>query len=294
MLVGKQFNVTPSVRRLILKRVKATFTLFLLLVALCGSTLPVATRDDNLAMGNPSGAVPLLSSPENYLIEKPQYALSYNAKKGIANWVSWHLSAAWKGDCKRKDYFVADKAVPKQWYRVTKDDYTNSGFDRGHLCPSDDRDANRQDNAATFHMTNIVPQSPACNRQTWRMLEEYCRQLVAEGNELYIIAGPHGRSGQGSHGQASSIASGKVEVPRYIWKVILILPLGTNDVKRVNYSTRVIAVRMPNSDDVKQKSWFEYRVTVDELEKLTGYDFFSSVPDEIERVIEARIDSAGV
>src|SRR5689334_8619219 len=60
-----------------------------------------ATRDNNLAMGNPSGAG--TSNPNNYLMTKPQYVLSYNNARGSANWVSWHLSTAWKGTTPRQD-----------------------------------------------------------------------------------------------------------------------------------------------------------------------------------------------
>lgn len=277
----------------VLKRSKTVFVLLVVCLLFGGTTYSPITRDDNLAMGNPSGAVQSLSSPENYLIEKPQYALSYNALKGIPNWVSWHLNAAWKGSYKRKDVFAADKAIPEQWYRVKKSDYSNTGFDRGHLCPSDDRDANKRDNAATFQMTNIIPQSPVCNRQTWRELEEYCRLLVSQGNELYIIAGPHGKKGRGSKGTASFLADGRVEVPKYVWKVILILPVGTDDVNRVNHTSRLIAVKIPNRENVNRKKWFEYCVTVDEIEKLTGYDFFANVPDDIEEAIEGRMVVSG-
>lgn len=271
-----------------MKRRKIFFVFLVVWCSVVSGASAQATRDDNMAMGNPSGAVSDLSVRDNYLIVKTQYTLSYNAKTGTANWVSWHLSAAWKGDYKRKDVFGVDPAIPAQWYRVKTKDYTNSGFNRGHLCPSDDRDGDKADNEATFHMTNIIPQSPTCNQRTWHDLERYCTALALQGNELYIVAGPYGRKGHGSNGSARALASGKIRVPKYIWKVILILPNGDDDVARVTESTHVIAVIMPNHQNVNRKQWFEYRVTVDALEKLTGYDFFSNIADDIEDVIEGR------
>ena len=147
------------------------------------------TRTDNLALGNPSGAT--LGNPNNYLISRPQYVLSYSRDRGIANWVSWHLSQDWKGNARRTNEFRPDLSLPAGWYAARPSDYTNTGFDRGHLCPSDDRDNTPDDNAATFILTNIVPQAPRHNREVWKTLEEYERRLMEAGNDVYIIAGTH-------------------------------------------------------------------------------------------------------
>lgn len=79
--------------------------------------------------------------------------------------------------------------LPSIWHQNRYTDYTNTSFDRGHLCPSDDRDSTAEENKTTFILANIVPQAPQLNRQSWLRLEDYCRNLVAQGNELYIIAG---------------------------------------------------------------------------------------------------------
>ncbi|MDX5436727.1 MAG: DNA/RNA non-specific endonuclease, partial [Pontibacter sp.] len=113
-----------------------------------------ATKDGNMAMGNPSGAG---TSYANYLVNKAQYAMSYNSYRGTPNWVSWHLSSAWLGTAPRQDDFRADNSLPSTFYKVTPTDYTGSGFDRGHNCPSADRTLTVTDNSATFLMSNMIP-----------------------------------------------------------------------------------------------------------------------------------------
>lgn len=251
----------------------------------------VPTRDDNMAMGNPSNATTSTADANNYLMVKPQYALSYNSSRGTANWVSWHLSTAWKGPAPRCDCFSQDAALPSGFYKATTSNYTNTGFDRGHLCPSEDRDGSDADNRATFLMTNIVPQAPKNNQQTWKYLEDYTRTLISAGNECYIIAGVYGQGGTGNQGgTTNTIASGNITVPSRVWKVIVVLPVGSNDVSRVASSTRVIAVDMPNTQSIGT-NWGSYRVSVDAIEAATGYNLLSNLPAAVQNAIEATVDN---
>ena len=252
-----------------------------------GST--TATRDDNLTLGNPSNAVTNTSYSDNYLMVKNAYTLSYNKNKGIANWVSWHLSTAWKGETDRQNDFRTDPSLPQNWYEVTPRDYASTGFDRGHLCPSSDRDGSLEDNQETFFMTNMTPQAPSNNRGIWKMLEEYERTLTLQGNEVYIIAGTIGEGGTGTNGFAKTIGK-NITVPASLWKIIVVLPIGQNDVLRINENTRVIAVNIPNDNGVGGDSWKKYIVSVNELQQLTGYDFLSNVSPDTQAIIEARVD----
>jgi endonuclease G len=253
---------------------------------------PDTLREDNLLMGNPSGAVTDISFPDNYLMVKNQFTLSYNNSKGTPNWVSWHLSTGWKGSEPRCDCFASDNTLPASFYHTQDYDYTNTGFDRGHQCPSNDRDKTAADNAVTFLMTNIIPQAPHLNQVTWNGLEDYCQTLMNAGNELYIISGGHGSGGSGSLGGITyTVANGHVTVPADCWKVVVILPVGANDLSRVTSTTRVIAIDIPNTQTVNTQLWGTYRISVDSLEILTGYNFLSAVADSIQNVIEANADN---
>ena len=254
-----------------------------------------APRDpsEHMVMGNPSDAVTDVNAPTNYLLPRPQYVMSYHRDRGIANWVSWHLDSTWLGDTPRQDDFRADTSLPAGWYQVQNTDYSGSGFDRGHLTPSGDRTSTVPDNSSTFLMTNMMPQAPNNNQGPWEELESYCRTLVNQGNELYIIAGGAGTGGTGSNGGVTNtIAAGHVTVPAVTWKVIIVLPVGANDADRVVKTTRTIAVIMPNTQTIGINTpWRNFRTSIDRVEGLTGFNFFSNVRPMVQNIIERRIDT---
>jgi endonuclease G len=233
-----------------------------------------------LTMGNPSQAG---TQSDNYLLLKPQYALSYNASKGIPNWVSWQLNQSWLGPVDRQNDFRPDDTLPSNFYHVLPSDYSGSGYDRGHQTPSGDRTLNKEDNSATFLMSNMIPQTPDLNRGPWQKLESYSRQLVSEGKELYTIAGVTGQKG--------TLAEGKISIPARNWKVVVVLEKPGLGLAGVTANTRVIAVDMPNEEGLKEKDWTEYRTTVKQIEAATGYNLLSNVPDKIQQVIESKVDS---
>jgi endonuclease G len=272
----------------------AALAVLVLLATACSktedATPAVDTSNDNLLMGNPSGAVSDPASPTNYLLTRPQYAVGYNRDHGKPIWVSWHLGAADLGSAPRQDNFRVDNGLPRGWYMVKPSDYSGYGFDRGHNCPSGDRTATIDDNSATFLMSNMMPQAPQNTQQTWGNLEDYCRTLVRAGNELYIICGSYGRGGTGSMGYQTTIASGQVTVPSNCWKVVVVLPSGSNDVGRVTSSTRVIAVNTPNNNSLNT-AWGGYRTSVDAIEAAAGLDLLSALPLSVQNALEARTDA---
>jgi endonuclease G, mitochondrial len=245
----------------------------------------------NLAMGNPSNATTSITNPDNYLLEKPQYVMSYNRTQGKSNWVSWYLSSASIGSTSRQNDFRPDPSLPAGWYQVSGTDYTGSGFDRGHMTPSGDRTASVPDNSATFFMTNMIPQAPDNNQGPWEKLESYLRGQLSNNQEIYIISGSYGIGGTGSNGSTNTIAGGKVTVPSQTYKIAVILPVGTDDVNRVTTTTRVIAVIMPNVQGIRTDDWRIYRTSVNAIETATGYNFLSNVPTTIQDVIEASVDT---
>ncbi|RCJ42028.1 endonuclease [Nostoc minutum NIES-26] len=243
----------------------------------------------HLTMGNPSGAA--TSNLNNYLLDKPQYAVGYNCSLGRPNWVSWQLNSSWLGSTPRQDDFRADTTLAAGCYQVQATDFSGSGFDRGHMTPSGDRTSTVAVNSSTFLMSNMIAQAPDNNQGIWANLEDYARTLVGQGKELYIISGGYGMGGTGSNGTFNTIASGKVTVPNRTWKIIVVLDTPGSGVSGVTTSTRVIVVNIPNTQGVRTADWRDYRVSVDSLESLTGFDFLSLVSTSIQSVIEAQIDN---
>ena len=251
----------------------------------------VAGRDNNMALGNPSGASADVANYNNFLMVKNEFTLSYNRDKGTSNWTSWHLSKAWLGTASRPSSFSSDATLPTSFYHVTSTDYTGSGFDRGHLCPAGDRTYSDAEIKNTMVMTNMMPQAPINNQQPWEKLETYCRTLANSGNEMYIIDGPSGKGGIGTNGgTTTTLAGGKVTVPSYTWKIVVILPNGSSDISRITSTTRIIALWMPNNQSVAT-TWGGYRTTVDYIESQTGFDFLSNVSATVQAAIESKVDA---
>ena len=256
---------------------------------------PVAGPDRvsaQMLLGNPSGATEASSNRDNYLIRRPQYALAYSDSLRFPRWVSWHLSAADIGDVERGQ-FQPDPDLPPGFAKVVPSDYTGSGYDRGHNCPSKDRSATRADNDAVFYMTDITPQLHAMNGGPWERLESYCRDLTEQGNELYISCG-HGFDGGPRAKPSRLLGRNRVAVPDFGWKVVVVLPARPGDDRaRIDARTRVIAVRMPNAEGIASDDWRGYRVPVSEIEKATGLTFFDALPAEVARALKTRVDTEG-
>ncbi len=241
-------------------------------------------NEDPLILGNPSNATPDIANENNYLMQKPQYSLSYNRGRATANWVAWRLASSWIGSTQRQDDFRPDTTLPAGWYQVLDEDYSGSGYDRGHMCPSGDRTNSVPNNSATFLMTNMIPQLSANNQGPWEEFESYCRTLAAQGNEVYIFSGPAGNIG--------TIAQGRVTIPASTWKVVLVMPNGSDDLSRITKGTRAFGIIVPNQPPLDINApWRNFRVTVNVVENLTGYDFLNAIPKNTQEIIERRRDT---
>lgn len=246
--------------------------------------------NDHLLLGNPSNATTSLAYETNYLMRKDAFCLSYNSKRGIPNWVSWHLDDNDFGNAKRSNSFKPDMDLPDNWFKATSSSYKNSGFDRGHNCPSADRTGSSAMNLSTFLMSNIIPQAPNNNQGIWANLEEYCRNFVRDGNELYIIMGSYGKGGVGANGYVQTIDNDRVTVPNRIWKVVLGIKKGNNDFSRINKGALIIAIDVPNSNKV-HPDWRKYLTTIDKIEQQTGLNLFNNLSFEVQDILESKISA---
>lgn len=239
-----------------------------------------------MPLGNPSGATADTNNHSHYLIQRPIQALDYNDSRGQANWASWSLTS---GDANnavaRQDSFAADTSLPPNFYLVQDTEYSGSGYDRGHLCPSADRTDSLANNDMTFLMSNMMPQAPDNNRITWAGFEDYCRTLADAGNEVFIICGPSGFNG--SHISSST----HVLIASNTWKIAVIVPLGAGPaLNRIDTTTnRVIALRVPNLNGVSS-TWQSYITTARTIELETGFSFFTALPGPIASAFRSRVD----
>lgn len=253
-------------------------------------TLFTLGDNDHLLIGNPSKAAGTTDSFNNYLMDKSFYKLSYSKDRATPNWVSWHLYQSDLDTTDRLNNFRQDSSLPAGWYRAGSTSYSGSGFDRGHNCPSADRTLSYAANSSTFLMTNMIPQAPYHNQQTWGNMEDYIRAQVNTGKEAYIIMGSYGVGGTGANGYATTINNGKITVPASIWKVVILLSNGNSDLSRIDTATRIIAVNVPNNNSVNS-NWKNYRTSISTIEAATGYDILGNVSMLIKNYLKAKVDN---
>ena len=234
-----------------------------------------------LLLGNPSNATADPKNRDNYLLEGQSFVLSYNNSRGTLNWAAWRTTRADLGERLERPDFKPDPRLPRGFIRVVHSDYTGSGYERGHIVPSADRFGNVEENAETFYMTNIVPQTADLNEFVWRKLETYSRAMVRRGADLYTIAGIYGDAGR---------LKNRVTVPTNCWKIIVVLPAG-GGLSDINKNTRVIAVDMPDIDGIREDNWRKYRTSVRAIEQKTGYNFFGRLSAELQDILKNNIDS---
>lgn len=258
---------------------KVSFKVLLISLLVLISTT-YSQKDDswriNVELGTPTDS----DKSDDHLIKRKQYVISYNKNKNVANWASWNLNKKWYGNYNRVSGFKPDNELPDGYYKVTTRDYTNTGYDRGHIVASKDRSNNKSNNRITFLMSNIYPQEPHLNQGPWKRLEDYCRFLCTEKNkELYVIAGGVFTSGKEMKKH--------IAIPDSCYKIIVIMRRDES-LLAVNENTEIIAVMMPNKSGIKKVKWDTYKTTIARIEKSTGYDFLSEVPKAIQKILELK------
>jgi endonuclease G len=209
--------------------------------------------------------------PSDEIIRHDGYTLRYREEYEQADWVSYPLlEDEILGDAERKnEQFQPDPTV--ETGSALSSDYSRSGYDRGHLAPAGDFKFSKEMMKQTFYMSNISPQVPDFNRGIWKKLEEQVRVWALRDKGLYVVTGPVLRSGLPTIGKKNKIA-----VPEYYYKVILYCN---------NPDIRMIAFLLKNEE--ADGSLKQFVVTVDEVEKRTGIDFFPKIPDKMEQQLES-------
>ncbi len=217
----------------------------------------------------------VVTNPElkQQLVDYPGMKLSFNASMHQPNWVAWELTAEEvKGTVPRDDNFYCDESVvgcPETY------DYKYSGFDRGHMCPAGDMKWSQEAMEATFSLANISPQAKSLNTGAWKKLEEKCRKWASADGAILIICGPILTDSD----IREYIGDSRIAVPKRFFKVIL----------SPNASPiRGIGFIMPN--DKVPGGMQAAAVSIDEVERQTGHDFFAALPDEIEAEVEQQCD----
>lgn len=237
-----------------------------------------------MLLGNPSGATADPNNHNHYLIQRDIQALDYSDNLRQVNWASWHYTSSDSGSTGRTDAFAADTNLPPNFYWVQATDYSGSGYDRGHMCPSADRTDTIPHNMDTFRMSNMIPQAPDNNQGVWANLETYSRAIAAS-NEVLIICGPQG------FGANRTASTGAIPIASNVWKIIVAVPLGSGStLSRITSSTRVIAVTIPNVQGVRSDPWQNYRTSVNQLQTNTGFTFFTALNSNLAAVLRAKVD----
>ena len=200
------------------------------------------------------------------------YVVSYNHDTKEPNWVAWTLTADHaSGDVPRLDFMDDDDMPDPKGYLS---DYYNSGYDRGHMCPAGDNKWDRKSMEDCFLITNMCPQVNNLNRGIWNSIEQQCRAWAKKYGKIYIVCGPIFLNQQ-----HRKLGKNKVVVPEAFFKVILCLG---DSPKAIGFVCRNVSQ--------KGKKKTDFVNSVDEVERITGYDFFSKLPDGVEDKVEAEAD----
>lgn len=217
----------------------------------------------------------LPTSTTGQIVEHNYYALSYSEKHEQAEWVAYELTRNRLNQKRvpRSDNFRPDPKVKTK--SATSSDYRRSGYSRGHLVPAGDMGFDEIAMSETFYMSNMSPQLRNQNMGIWRELEEQVRDWARKYKHLYIVTGP-----VLTQKEIDRIGKNIVSVPRNFYKVVL-------DVTDPEY--KGIGFIIPN--EISDEHLSQYAVTIDEVEDITGIDFFPELlSNEMEEELEGHID----
>lgn len=217
-----------------------------------------------------------LTQTSEQILRRTGYTVSYNKDSKVPNWVAWHLTVAHlKGTTKRSESkFHEDTDVPEP--RAVDFDYVRSGYDRGHMCPAGDNKWSQSAMDESFLFSNICPQAPSLNRGDWNEMEQACRKWAKLYGDIYIVCGPIFYKKR-----PKTIGKNKVAVPDAFFKVVLCMK---GEPKAIGF----IYKNADAGSQGKNRPKGDYANSVDEVERITGIDFFPALPDKIEKKVEAQ------
>ena len=217
--------------------------------------------------------IPVMSAKkQGQVIHRTGYTLAYDAKTRTPQWVAWELTKKeTQGTVERSNDFQPDPDV--KGAKVVTKDYSHSGYDRGHMAPAADMKWSKKAMMESFYMSNICPQDHNLNTSDWSELENKSRQWARRFGKVYIVCGPIYNGKRNEY-----IADHRVKVPDAFFKVVLI-----------NEKKKQRAMGFYFENEAGERKLQEYLVPVDHIEQLTGMDFFSALPDNLEDRLEAEI-----
>lgn len=213
---------------------------------------------------------------DDEIIKHKNYTLRYEEDYEVPAWVAYKLRGEYtKGVANRAgNQFIPDRKVKNN--SALTSDYSNSGYDRGHMLPAGDFKCCQELMNETFFMSNIAPQVPDFNRGIWENIEERVRGWAVRDEEVFVVTGPVLRKGLPTIGRYNNVA-----VPEFFYKIVLFYQ------PKSGKKPRAIAFLLPN-EALFGKRMNNYVISVDEVEKATGLDFFAKLPADIQTKVEAN------
>ena len=220
-------------------------------------------------------AIPQFSPPtSSQTIEHIGYTVSYSSELRNPYWVAYELtSAEVSGKEKRTDKFVPDPLV--KGTQASNADYSRSGWDKGHHAPAADMGWSKQAMEESFYMSNISPQEKNLNRGAWKHIEKLTRDNATRYGKVLVVTGPVFNKGK----ERKTIGKNKVAIPDAFYKVLLV---EDEELKGIGFYCENI--------DNNAKEAKSHARSIDEIEEITGIDFFHKLPDDIEERVESAYD----
>lgn len=216
---------------------------------------------------------PAITTRDSVVIEHTGYMLSFDMKSNNPRWVAWELTKEEvnSNDVSRSNDFRGDLLIPAP-HRVEGYDYKQTGYDRGHMCPAADMKWNPNAMSECFYMSNMCPQASVLNQTWWEHLESACRRWANKWGSIYICCGPIYDDEVPARFIGERV---KIRIPDAFFKVVVLNIEGEE--KGIGFIYANTADRQPMGDVIH---------SIDEVEQITGIDFFANLPDEIEEKVE--------